>query len=399
MYIIKIQKIISILSITPGSPEDQHPGAPVESLRMHASGTHAAAEPSKGSVTASVELLQGVLPENGRKAWFLDGNFALNCYLVASPGSNEAAFFFNQVFMDGFQAGMADFLIPETFVIGMSDQEWENMRYPEMQERLLQSLAFIYCPNKISPIMDLGRSAYILQPTQEENPVISHFSGSPKLGACEKIPVSRNGRQMIHLATLKMDEITSTWQDITTPALQYLGFYVALDELENGWTAEEEVECCVLHYQQQKEAKYKDDIDYVEAEFVTFEERLELPDSQHPVIYTLHLSDEELEQYDALRECWNEILGFANVDVSKLLGYPDSVQECVAYEAERTINQGAQPDDADAANWILLLQLSPYSEDLSLFEYLGDASFYFMILKKDLERGDFGAVKVILQNT
>jgi uncharacterized protein YwqG len=399
MYIIKIKSILSIRSITPGSPEDQHPGAPVESLRMHASGTHAAAEPSKGSVTASVELLQGVLPENGRKAWFLDGNFALNCYLVASPGSNEAAFFFNQVFMDGFQAGMADFLIPETFVIGMSDQEWENMRYPEMQERLLQSLAFIYCPNKISPIMDLGRSAYILQPTQEENPVISHFSGSPKLGACEKIPVSRNGRQMIHLATLKMDEITSTWQDITTPALQYLGFYVALDELENGWTAEEEVECCVLHYQQQKEAKYKDDIDYVEAEFVTFEERLELPDSQHPVIYTLHLSDEELEQYDALRECWNEILGFANVDVSKLLGYPDSVQECVAYEAERTINQGAQPDDADAANWILLLQLSPYSEDLSLFEYLGDASFYFMILKKDLERGDFGAVKVILQNT
>ena len=398
MYIIKIKSILSIRSITPGSPEDQHPGAPVESLRMHASGTPTA-EPSKGSVTALVEVLQGVLPGNGGKAWFLDGNFALNCYLVASSDSNEAAFFFNQVFMDGFQAGMADFLVPGTFVIGMSDQEWENMRYPEMQERLLHSLVFIYCPNKISPIMDLGRIAYILRPAQEENPVISHFSGSPKLGAGDKIPVSRNGRQMIHLATLKTDEITSVWADIVTPALQYLSFYVALDELENGWTGEEEIECRILHYQQQKEVKYKDNIEFVEAEFVTFEERLELPDSQHPVIHTLHLSDEELEQYDSLRECWNEILGFSNVDVSKLLGYPDSVQECVAYEAERTINQGARPDDADATNWILLLQLSPYSEDLSLFEYLGDTSFYFMIRKEDLERGDFGGVKVILQNT
>lgn len=87
--------------------------------------------------------------------------------------------------------------------------------------------------------------------------------------------------------------------------------------------------------------------------------------------------------------------------LNKLFGYPESIQNCVSYEAERIHNNRDYGDDIlkDAGSWHLLLQISPYCKAFDFFKDFGDATIYFMIHDNDLKNGNFDNCQVVCQST
>lgn len=136
---------------------------------------------------------------------------------------------------------------------------------------------------------------------------------------------------------------------------------------------------------------------------IIFEPGLDLPREDHAVIRTLQFSDDEAEQYEALYATFKSILlpRWEFESYNKIFGYPDNVQSCVAFEAER-LKEGLEysEDIYDAAvEWQLLLQVAPYCRKFNFIDTFGDGQIYFMIRRRDLASGNFSNVQLVVQST
>jgi len=223
---------------------------------------------------------------------------------------------------------------------------------------------------KHDAILPLAMKSYLCSPTDSEDEHKSHFLGKPK----------HSVESLFHLSTLFASDIKEL------SSINSLSFYVDINNLE-------------------EDSKLTISDCYFEtANNFMIQEILDIPIYNHSLIFELQLSYDELDQYNEMRSFYFEHIiskDIESVEYNKILGYPDSIQNCVSYEAER-IKNNRDYDDAiyeEAQNWMLLLQISPYCKKFNFFEKFGDGSIYFMIRKDDFRKRSFDNCQVVVQNT
>lgn len=396
MLITKIKKIRHLQPILPGSAEDLFPDAPMSVNFFGATTEGVPAEKGRAlvEVTAPGTILDGI--EDVLLTGFSPMPVKLLRLSETKPGVFEAELYFYQLFAAGFITGVGMVLEPGGVLIGFTPDEQSRLHDYDLQKVLFEQLAEVMMRSGKEKIKSLPLPCYWLKVQESGSAAASHFVGTPKTGLGEKVPYYLN-RALYHVATLNT-------ADFQTPELvrSKLSFYIDISDTENGWP-ETADRFKVFHYDQGTTQENPFAEELIESEkAIVFEKRLDLPGWNHSVLHQLKLTDRQQEEYEALLEVFRVITGVDdNAEYNKLFGYPDNVQDCVAYEAER-IKEGLDYSDKiykTAVNWQLLLQISPYCYPFHFFETFGDGTIYFMIKKEDLAKGNFDAVQVVVQNT
>lgn len=307
---------------------------------------------------------------------------------------------FNTIFAHGLEYSVRNLIPQGGGIIGLSATDKASLKEIGGQKQLLSLLARLIMPGKEKQIEALALPSLMLIPNDNSDKAKSHFTGAPKLEEGTIIPHSNESQSLLHLATFHTDELP----DIIKAQLprKHLSFYIKTQETENGWPEKGDT-FRVLHYDRIVQSESPESGE-TEPE-TNFDTRLllDLPKYDHSVLTQLRWSSDEMTQYEAMASVYKNLLlsDLSDKEVNKLFGYPDNVQGCVAYEAERIKNNREYSDDIyeDAVNWRLLLQVSPYCKWFKFFDEFGDGAIYFMIKQNDLQAGNFDDVQVVVQST
>lgn len=307
---------------------------------------------------------------------------------------------FNTIFAHGLEYSVRNLIPQGGGIIGLSAADKASLGEIGGQKQLLTLLARLIMPGKEKQIETLALPSLILIPNDHSDKATSHFTGAPKFEEGTVVPRSNEGQSLLHLATFHTDELS----DIVKAQLprKHLSFYIKTQGTENGWPENGDT-FRVLHYDHILQSESPEPGE-TEPE-TNFDARLllDLPKYDHSVLTQLRWSDDEMMEYEALASVYKNLLlsDLSGKEVNKLFGYPDNVQGCVAYEAERIKNNREYSDAIyeDAVNWRLLLQVSPYCKWFKFFDEFGDGAIYFMIRNNDLQAGNFDDVQVVVQST
>ncbi|MCB9317044.1 MAG: DUF1963 domain-containing protein [Lewinellaceae bacterium] len=308
---------------------------------------------------------------------------------------------FDVVFGHGLRYTTEDLFVKGVGIIGLSKKDKNALKTFEGQKNLLRLLLELILPSKQEEMLRLATPSFLLIPNDGHNENQSHFVGMPKGPLHTSVPKTAGNAALLHLATLHLSGFERLPELAHLKAL--LSFYIKATDTENGWPETPDT-YRVLNYEKGATLVANDAGNYESASNFNCIPFLDLPRYDHSVLQLLNLSDDEQEQYDALESTYKNVV-LQDVELpeerNKFLGYPDNVQGCVAYEAERIKNNREYSDGIyiDAADWRLILQISPYCKWFSFFDGFGDGTIYFMIRKKDLAVGNFDAVQVVVQNT
>lgn len=355
-------------------------------------------QPEHGSVILSTKLIGGQF-DNIDKVLFI-GSDAQEGRLVSHDkqllGGHKVEIEFDTIYGHGLKYCVQDFIQKGGAIVGLTQSENETLNSFETQKALLSLLSDYIIPNRKKLILNFARPGFICIPNEESNSNKSHYLGCPKHKESEI--KDSNGNQLYHLATLDLDEFQSSqeWANDNPN----LSFYIRIEDTQNSWPEGKDdfrVLPIINKYSSKNLGNYEDAINF------NIKPLLDLPGYDHSLIHHYKFSDEDRDRYDALRSSFTQLVLGEEIDeaVNKLLGYPDSVQNCVAYEAERIFNKREYSDEIykDAKDWCLLLQISPYCKWFKFFDDFGDGSIYFMIRKGDLESGEFKNCQVVVQNS
>lgn len=401
MIVAKIKGIGRLTAIEPGSPADLKLDAGEMRIMSYGGGGSGRAE--KGKAMVQAQLLSGDLKDID--SLLVVGESPLNAKLLSTGktllGGTKLELYFDQVFIDGFSGGIRDYLFRGAGLIGFTSAEMESIQDVEMQRTLLKNLIDLFFSSKKEQIFRLAIPYYRLQMAEGSSRIASHFTGAPKLPSGESPPLNPSGNPMLHLATLHTQEIESlaALYGLSHPE-PFLSFFLDIENTEQGWPQSPN-QFKVWDYREQDTVAAERETDPELG--ITFEQGLDLPHEDHSVIYNLHFSEEEQEQYEALYATFKSILlpRWEFESYNKLFGYPDNVQSCVAFEAER-LKEGLEYSEevyATATEWQLLLQVSPYCYKFKFVDTFGDGTMYFMIRKRDLAAGNFAEVQLVVQST
>lgn len=406
MQFAKIKKIKNITPIEPGSAHDIHVKGEAESSFLFDSSFEYPEKEEKGKFTLEVRLpAHAEIPAFSHVMIFGDSTFFAKVinWLKTSPDILEIELFVDVIFVNGFERSL-QFLTTDTKgVFLFAENELRELNTYAAQKTIFDQLADIMLgPKTAEKIKALTRPCFALTISGESTKDSSHFVGSPKTPKGQPIPVSPIYGPLFHLATLKTGQFAPyLTAEYGVSLHQNLSFFIRIEDTENGWP-EQASEFAVFNYDELTEHPPSSNFHEPEYELV-FREKLDIPDSQDSTILVLKLSDNQEQQYEALRETLHSITepdGFLAGN-SKLFGYPDSVQGCAAYEADRLSTDQQYSDEhfTGGLDWQLLLQISPSTHDFKFFDHFGDGTIYFMIRKKDLLAGNFDQVQVVVQGT
>lgn len=303
---------------------------------------------------------------------------------------------FDTIYGHGLKYSANNFIQSGGAIIGLTETEKESLSSIGTQRTLLSLLAEFIIPNKKELIINLARVGFLCIPNDGNNSNRSHYLGKPNHEQSEIKDSS--GNELYHLASLNLEEfeLNQNWVYIT----ERISFYIKVNDTENGWP-EEKDDFKVIKGKSNSENQDSDTYDQT----INFSIKpiLDLPGYDHALINHHKFSDDDRNRFDVLRSVFKQLIIGDNVEeeVNKFLGYPDSIQNCVSYEAERIFNKREYSDEIyqDAINWCLLLQVSPYCKWFKFFNGFGDGSIYYMIRKQDLELGDFSNCQVVVQKT
>ncbi len=303
---------------------------------------------------------------------------------------------FDTIYGHGLKYSVNNFTQPGGALIGLTETEKESLNSIETQRTLLKLLTEFIIPNKKELILNFAKVGFLCIPNDENDSNRSHYLGRPNHDKSET--KDGFGNELFHLATLNIDEFQANQTYIND--FHDLSFYLKINDTENGWP-EDESEFKVLPIKNRKTSQTIDN--YEDAINFNIKPILDLPGYDHSLINHHKFSDDDRDRYDALRSVFMQlVLGEeSDEEVNKFLGYPDSIQNCVSYEAERIFNKRKYSDEIfeDALNWHLLLQVSPYCKWFKFFDQFGDGTIYFMIRKNDLESNKFKHCQLVVQNT
>lgn len=282
------------------------------------------------------------------------------------------------------------------------------------QRNLLGNLTKLILPGKFKEVVKMAIPSLILIPNKLSEPSKSHFVGLPKLPEGTDLPVSNEKEELMHIFTLMENDIPD---EIECHAIKdYLSFYLNVKESLNRWP-DQEGDFKVFNYSRKTTSQYT--LDHQVEDEINFDTYLllEMPRPDHSVITSMKFKDEEEEAYEVLQSVYKKLLprGEESEESCKLFGYPDSVQNCASFEAERIKNKKdftnvnfandverikyTEEIIAKAVKWKLLLQISPYSSSLRFFEDFRDGTIYYMIKEDDLAGGNFSDIQLVVQNT
>ncbi len=340
-----------------------------------------------GSVTIEVSKLEGELEgldeiiflfdstNRGNITWFKkqeSGNYSVNLKLES-------------IYLDGFELSIQHFIVPGKILISITEEEKESLLKFNNQKLFLSTLLKYYLPKRHDSILYLATKAYRCNPNESNDETKSHFLGNPKY----------NTISLFHISTLFSDQIEEI------ESIKHLSFYIDINNSNNGWP-EKEGDFKVTT--KIESSLNRADTYYEAANNFSIQTYLDIPSYNHSSLFQLKLTFEEIDIYSELRSFYFEhIVDKSSIgeEVNKIFGYPDSIQNCVSYEAERIKNKREYSDEIyeDAQHWMLLLQISPYCKKFNFFEKFGDGSIYFMIRKKDFLEENFENCQVIVQNT
>lgn len=354
--------------------------------------------PEYGSVALSAKLKNGD-PKGIREVLFIDEN-AQNGTLVRCEknflGGYTIEIQFDNIYRYGLEYCTREFIQKGSAFIGLTPSEKASLSSTETQKTLLSLMLDHIMPSKKKLILDFAKIAFVCMPNDQNDSNRSHYLGHPKH---EKTLIKGpNENDLFHLSTLQLEHfpLHTKWSE----NVQSLSFYLRINDTEDGWPEEkDDFKVFNGHTIDSKpnSATKTDAVNF------SIHPILDLPTYDHALIKHHNFSEENRDNFESLRSVYMQlVLGDkAMEDVNKFLGYPDNIQSCVSYEAERTFHNLRYSDEIykDAINWVLLLQVSPYCHWFDFFDEFGDEAIYYMIKKEDLEAGDFTKCQVIVQNT
>jgi uncharacterized protein YwqG len=399
MIIAKILKIKNIRPIECEIQKDLIPGQ--EYIRIGPYNGEIKNE--KGKATFEVLILQDDELQNIDEI-LLTGEFPYSVKLLdfkkLSPKNYEFDLYFDQIFQSGFDLTIRSIWAKGDILLGFATNEKESFYNVENQKILLENLIDTMISTKKEKIRSLILPCYSLKFIDKNSVNKSHFVGNSQIAKGTEAPLNSFNKPLFHIATLKKEDIKQMFSRYSNAKIaENLSFHVDINEFE---------EDAPTFFSRFKISNYEEEIEiqspslYFEiAKEMVFEERLDLPCSDHCIIQNLKLSQSGLDNYDKLRSTFNMIISKGEEELNKFLGYPNTIQGCVAHEAEIITTKKGYSDVSvkSAAQWQLLLQISPYAHWFKFFDAFGDASIYFMIKKEDLQLGNFENVIMITQCT
>lgn len=353
--------------------------------------------PEYGSIVLSTQIISGEF-DDIREVLFI-GDDAQDGKLINYKkqlfGGYKVEIQFDTIFGNGLKYSANDFIQTGGALIGLTEAEKESLTSIETQRKLLRLLSEFIIPKKKDLILNFAKVGFLCIPNDENNSNRSHYLGKPNH---EKSEIKDgSGNELFHLATLNLDEFQFNQPYIND--IQKLSFYLKINDTENGWP-DDKNDFKILPI---KNGTTHQNIDNYEGAInFSIKPILDLPGYDHSLINHYKFSHEERDKYDALRSVFMQLVFREELnEVNKFLGYPNSIQNCVSYEAERIFNKREYSDEIfkDAINWHLLLQISPYCKWFKFFDQFGDGSIYFMIRKDDLESGNLKNCQIVVQNT
>ncbi len=402
MTIAQVIGISRLTPIAPGSKADLH--AQPGETRVWTAETGAAGQAEKGKVVVKVRLLSGS-PE-GVETVLVAGESPMYAHLLGVRknwlGGTAMELYFNQVFLGGFAQEIAYLLERGTLLLGFTEAERASFQTPEGQRALYAKLATLFLPSRKAELLRLAKPFYRLR--MAEHPAAataSHLMGPAKWPQGQHLPLNPSGAPLMHLATLRMQDIPPIANRLDTSQWgTYLSFFLDIQDTQKGWP-QEPGRFKVWSYTELQTANPDSAPD--PAYSLVFEPGLDLPNYDHSALYALQLTDEELARYEMLYSTFKSAVWpqWEFEHWNKFLGYPQNVQGCVAYEAERLKEGLDHTEDIyrAAVAWELLLQVSPYSREFNFTKTFGYGEIYFMIRRKDLEEGNFQDVQLVVQST
>lgn len=355
-------------------------------------------KPEYGSIVLSVKIISGKFDDINQVLFI--GDDAQEGKLVNHQkqlfGGYKVEIYFDTIYGHGLKYSTSNFIQTGGALVGLTQSEKESLSSIETQKTVLSLLAEHIIPNKKELILKYAKTGFICAPNDEKDSNKSHYLGKPKHEKSKILDRSEN--EHFHLSSFKLSEfdLNQTWAN----NINWLSFYINIKDTENGWP-EEKDKFKILKDSPNSTNNASDTFE--QAVNFTIKPILDLPESNHSLIIQNKFSKDDRNKFEALRSVYMQLIIGEEMDqdVNKFLGYPDSIQNCVSYEAERIFNKREYSDEIfeDATNWFLLLQISPYCEWFKFFDEFGDGSIYYMIRKEDLEIGDFTNCQVVVQNT
>lgn len=356
----------------------------------------------QGSVIIDVSVLEGSL-EDITDILFIQGDSyhaRLIGYKKKIFGGYRIEVQFDTVFKHGLKYMTEYFISRDHGIVGLTPGDAKALHSISGQRELLEKLTRLILPGKFKEIVNLAIPALSLISNTLNDPGKSHFVGLPKLPAGTGIPTTIDNQELFHLLTLRADEIP---QEVGRKGIDgYLSFYLDVMHSVERWP-DRDGDFKVFNYSHGDTGRYTHELP-LESE-INFDMHmlLGIPRSDHSASQCLHLDEEQEAAYEALYDVYKKLLPGDEYqeEQSRLFGYPDSIQNCASFEAERLKSGKDYPEVSfeDAKRWKLLLQISPYSGTFRFFEDFGDGTIYFMIREDDLAAGNFNDIQVVVQNT
>ena len=309
----------------------------------------------------------------------------------------EIEVYFEESFESGFSSKMNELIYPGGGLIGFTSFELRNLENLEFQKRVSDILIDFMLSEHTEEIKKISLPCYTLS-IMDDCESKSHFCGLPKFGFQRQIPINAFGQPLYHLGTFNSEEVSKIYQKYTNyELLNNLSFYIDIQNTENGWPVESD-SFKVLTYSSIEE-RVPDSVNCEKEKTINFKSKLDFPHPHHSALEKLNLDNDEIKRYDAFRCTFNYILDHKDLYNYKLFGYPDLIERCVSFEAERLKSNKAymKINWETSSNWMLLLQISPLKGEFDFFKDFGSGMIYFMIKKNDLKRGSFDDVQVVVQ--
>lgn len=357
-------------------------------------------QPEHGSVEISVEVLRGDFKDITDLIFV--GIGASEGRLIRwekdEHGAAKVVVHFDTIFGHGLAYSVKNFILEGGGIIGLTDSDKKALATFAGQRELLALLASHIIPTRQQDVLDFARRAWICIPNKGSDENASHFLGRPKHDL-SKLSPGTHVKIPLHLATILTDELDGFKKKDKIG--RYLSFYLRIQDTIIGWP--EKKEDFKVFNQQFLSPPLIDNVYFETAANFDTTELLDLPQYDHSLINKLKFSEDEEGRYYTLYSVYMKLaLGeFVDHEVNKLFGYPDSIQQCVAFEAERIKRQKEHDEISyeDAADWILLLQVSPYCQWFNFFDEFGDGTIYYLIRQQDLLNGHFDNCQLVIQNT
>ncbi|MBL7781914.1 MAG: DUF1963 domain-containing protein [Saprospiraceae bacterium] len=404
MLIASIKEVIQIIPIQPGSLDDlnlfkdQVWISLLTPDHIAQSGLH-----EKGKITLIVDVLSGSVEGINEVVTISDEpmNATLLRATLLDSGMFEVEVYFDQIFVTGFETSVHVLFPTGGGLAGLSEMEKAAIDNLDFQRHVFDELVDIIFDSHRDEIKALPLPCLLLDVVEMNPTRKSCYFSRPNIPGEARVSSVANNEQMMHVATICKSEIAGLLpaEMMNSMKAEYLSFYLKKGTDEEPFAALENGVQMVSH----------DEVEWIPAHNpplghgMAFRKSLDLPRSDHSSIFHLQFSPIEVRQYEALEKTFKKLIrtNRNSSELNKLFGYPDNIQNCVAYWAERQFSQREHSDDIfrDAAEWQLLLQLSPYKHWFPIFDAIGDANLYFMIRKKDWMEGNFNHIQLISQST